>query len=260
MGIDFVVDLPCVAKRTLGTQGLVDLVKARSRADAVLQIARQNGDLRPAEQITFKIALMTPAGVQERDARISELYAQAAALDPHRAACSSCPANGGAPGFGCYRTIAYPIPARVESFLLARLPAIASCTAGQMLRRAFSDFGWDGAHAANMRTQGQRFFEASVPEARRFDDGFALTADQVHHMMFNVGHPNATHAMMLALFFGVIPHDLDPGWLATPQNRAHVLAYATVAPQQDGATEAMAQYLRACALAARLDATILVDG
>lgn len=260
MGIDYVVDLACNPKRALGTEGIIDLVKARSRAEAVLELSRRNGDLRPAEQITFKIALMTPAGVQERDARVSDLFAQAAGLEPHRPACASCPANAGAPGFGCYRTINYPIPAHVEAWLLARLPESPTCTAGQFLRRAVADFGWDGAHAANMRAQGNRFFEASTPQTRRFADGFTLGSNQVHQLLFGVGHPNPTHCTMAALFFGLLPHDLDPGWLQNAQNRAHVLAYATVAPQGDAAVESMAGFLRACVLAARLEVQILVDG
>ncbi len=261
MGIDYIVDLDCHAKRALGgTQGIVDLVKARSRAEAVLELSRRNGDFRPADQITFKIAIMTPQGAQPRDARVSDLFHQAAALDPWRPGCVSCPANGGTHGFGCYRTINYPIQAHVEDWLLARLPDDPGSTAGQLLRRALTDFGWNGEHASGMRAQGDRFFATSKAARRMFNDGLIMTADQVHHMLFNVGHPSASHCTMVALFLGVLPHDLDPGWLSTPQNRAHVLAYANVPPQSDAYIDAMAQYLRACVLAARMESQILVDG
>jgi hypothetical protein len=260
MGIDYIVDLDCTPKRVLGTEGIVDLVKARSRGESVLALSRRNGDQRPPDQITFKIAIMTPNGVQESDARVSDLFAQAAALEPQRPACVQCPANAGGPGFGCYRTINYPIPAHVEAWLLSRLPENPASTAGQFLRRAFNDFGWDGEQAADMRTQGGRFFEASSPQSRRFADGFVLTSDQVHHMLFGVGHPNPTHCTMVLLFLGVLAHDLDPTWLQTPQNKAHVLGYAVVPPEQDGAIESMAQFLRACVLAARLESQILIDG
>lgn len=258
MGIDHVVDLDCAAKRALGTQGIVDLVKARARADAVIEISRKNGDTRPPEQITFTIAVMTPGGVREQEARVSELLAQTRGLDPHRAACASCPAAAGN-AFGCYRTVNYPIPAHVERWLLERLPARAGSTAGQFLRRALADFGWDGAHAAGMRRSGDRFFQARAPEVRRFEDGFAVSADQVHHMLFNVGHPNPTHCTMLALFFGVLPHELDPGALRGAA-RAQALAQAALPAQADGPIESMAQYLRACVTAARLDVSVLVDG
>lgn len=260
MGIDYVVDLDCTPKRVLGTEGIVELVKARVRAESVLSLSRQNGDSRPPHQITFKIALMTPNGVQESDARVSDLFEQAAALEPQRPACQQCPANGGMHGFGCYRTVNYPIPAHVEAWLLSRLPENPASTAGQLLRRAFADFGWEGEHAAGMREQNGRFFEATTPQARRFPDGFVVTANHVHHMLFGVGHPNPAHCTMVLLFLGVLAHDLDPAWLQTTQNKAHVLGFAVVPPEQDAAIESMAQFLRACILAARLESQILVDG
>ena len=78
-------------------------------------------------------------------------------------------------------------------------------------------------------------------------------------MLFGVGHPNPAQCTMVLLFLGVLAHDLDPAWLQTTQNKAHVLGFAVVPPEQDPAIESMAQFLRACILAARLESPILVD-
>ena len=44
MAIDHIVALDCPPKRALGVQGIVDRIKARSRAESALSYARANGD------------------------------------------------------------------------------------------------------------------------------------------------------------------------------------------------------------------------
>src|SRR6185436_725603 len=118
MGIDHVVDLGCAPKSALGGNiELVALVKARSRADAVVRISRKNGDTRPDDQIDFRIAVMTPKGTEQRSVTVGQLLAQSAPLDAQANGCSGCAASAGR-AFGCYASIAYPIAARVESWLL----------------------------------------------------------------------------------------------------------------------------------------------
>jgi len=260
MGVDHVVDLECNAKRALGVEGIVNLLKSRSRADMILQMSRQNGDNRPPEQITFKVAVQRPSGVETQDVSIGMLYQQAAALDPHRAGCTSCPANAGAQaGFGCVRYLNYPIELHTEQWLFSRLPQDMQCTAGQFLQRAITDFGWDGAPSANMRAQGRTFFESPQPLTQRWPDGFTFTSDQLFHMLFHVGHLGSTHALMVCLFLGVVPHDLDPQILGDRNRRAQTFALANI-PPQEGQREQMAEVLRALVMAARLEVQLLVDG
>src|SRR5689334_3812169 len=103
MGIDYVIDLECAPKEALTTEGIVNLVKARSRAEAILEMARQDGDQRPPSQITFKVALNRQGKVETQDVSVQALLDQAAALDEHRGHCANCPANRDNPkGFGCY--------------------------------------------------------------------------------------------------------------------------------------------------------------
>lgn len=260
MGVDHVVDLDCNPKRALGVEGIVNLLKARSRADTILQMSRQNGDNRPPDQITFKVAVQRPTGIETQDVSIGMLYQQAAALDAHRGACASCPANGGSQaGFGCTRYLNYPIEQRTEQWLWSRLPQDMRCTAGHFLKSAIADFGWDGAPSARMRAQGQTFFESREPLRAQWPDGFTFTSDQLFHIMFHVGHLGSTHALMVCLFLGVVPHDLDPQILGDRNRRAQTLALANV-PPQEGQREQMAEVLRALVMAARLDVQLLVDG
>jgi hypothetical protein len=260
MGIDYIVDLDCPAKRALGVETIVQCLKARSRADMVMRLSREAGDTRAPEAITFQTMLRRPSGDEVVDVSVGQLYAQAAALDPHRPGCASCVANANAPqGFGCVRYISYPIARETEQWLWARLPSDVQSTAGQMLMRAVHDFGWDGAQAREMRAQGNTFFESQTPLQGRYPNGFTLTSDQLFHMMFQVGHLGDTHAAMLCLFLGVVPHSTDPAAMADPSRRAQLLQWANV-PAHQGQVEDMAGFLRACILAARAGCAVLIDG
>jgi hypothetical protein len=79
-------------------------------------------------------------------------------------------------------------------------------------------------------------------------------------MMFLVGNLAPTHCLMLALFCGVIPHDTSLHDLKDEEGRARALSAANVATEGDADIEQLAAFLRALAVAARLDVPILVDG
>ena len=93
------------------------------------------------------------------------------------------------------------------------------------------------------------------------DDGvIEISSDQLFQMMFMVGNLAPTHCLMLALFCGVIPHDTSLIDLKDEPGKSRVLAAANVPSEPDADIEQLAAFLRSLALAARLDATILIDG
>jgi hypothetical protein len=65
---------------------------------------------------------------------------------------------------------------------------------------------------------------------------------------------------MLALFFGVIPHDTPLTDLKDAAGRTSALAAASLPPEPDPAIEQLASFLRVLAVAARRDLPILIDG
>jgi hypothetical protein len=87
-----------------------------------------------------------------------------------------------------------------------------------------------------------------------------ISSDQLFQMMFLVGNLAPTHCLMLALFCGVIPHDTSLHDLKDPTGRARALAASYIAPQPDPDIEQLASFLRALAVAARLEVPILIDG
>jgi hypothetical protein len=258
MAIDHVLSFDCAPKRALGIEGLVDRLKARSRAEGVIRFAREQGDTSPVEAITFKIGIMGPNGViEERDASVASLLQHSAPLEQHRRACAGCPANRGKrEGFGCYESINYPIRASTEEWLLRRLPADLGCSAGYFFGKALVDFDWDGSQAAQMRASGRTFFESEDEAVIDYGDDAIIGSNVVFNMLFHVGHLGAEHAKMLCLFFGVLPHDLDPHVLVGPDWARHLQPI----PTQDGPEEQMAEFLRACATTAVLGCDLLIDG
>jgi hypothetical protein len=263
MGIDYVLDLACTPKQELGVEGLVDLVKAKGRAEAVLEMVRQDGDERPATEIQFEVVLQTPDGTKAEMVSVQELIDQAAPLERLRGHCAGCPANGDSPGFGCYRSIPYPIPAEAEAWLLGLLPDDLDSTAGQLLVRAIADFEWNGEHAAAMREDDETFFESREALAVRWgegDDAVEVDTNQLFHLLFHVGPLGSTHAFMACVFFGVLPHDLELAALSDPAARAQALRTAVVPQPPSEACEPMARFLHALVTAARLDVDVLIDG
>jgi hypothetical protein len=251
MGIDYVLDLDCEAKRTLGIEKIVELVKARSRANAILGMAREQGDQRPAAEVTFKIGVQRAGKVETSEVSVQTLLDQATPLDAHAGGCATCPANRErATGYGCYDSISYPIEPDTEGFLLSRLPDDLDQPAGRLFVRAMKDFAWDGAQAAALRAQGETFFRLREAPVRSWPSGLSISGDQLFHMMFQVGHLGSSHAMMLCVFFGLLAMGDDPN----PGARAR-----TVAPRSANARQ-MVAFVNTLAAAAQAKCDLLIDG
>jgi hypothetical protein len=262
MGIDYVLDVSCAPKNELGIEPIVAMIKARSRADTVIAMARRQGDHRPPSELAFVTALYTPEGLQQQTVTAQSLLDQARPLDAMRHHCASCAADRKANGFGCYRFIPYPISAEAERWLLSLLPDRLDNPAGMFLVRALNDFGWDGGQAAKMRGDGNTFFETNTPIGLRWGadgDAVELDSNQVFHMLFHVGHIEPTHAFMVCLFFGIVPHNTPIEALA-PDRRGPLLAAARVPQPPSEACRPVASFLESLLAAARGGVTLLIDG
>jgi len=247
MGIDYVLDVDCTAKQRLTVEGIVNMVKARSRADMIIAMARQQGDERPPSQITFGVVINRMGNLERQEVSAQQLLDQAAALDEYRDDCARCSANRENPsGYGCYDAINYPLEPDAEKWLLSRLPTKLESAAGYMFKSAMEDFGWDGAQAAKMRAQGETFFRLREPPVRMWP-GLTITGDQLFHMMFHVGHLSPMHAKMMCLFLGLLvigEEDEEP---------------VEAAPESDNG-EQVIRFINALAYAASEQVNVLIDG
>jgi len=263
MAIDYVLAMGCEPQRQLGVERLVALHRTRILARSALAHMREDGEQRPPDQIEVQLTMRKPEGDSARGVTLQHLLDESAPLDEVAPHCRTCPA--GLPReFACHRRIRYPVPEHVEQWLMARLPTKLDCTAGALLVRGLGEFGWDGAPTAKLRAAGTTYFESRVPYGVRWesDEGgtIEISSDQLFQMMFMVGHLAPTHCLMLALFCGVIPHDTSLFELKDKDGRTRALADANVASEADGDIEQLAAFLRTLAIAARLDASILIDG
>jgi hypothetical protein len=211
MGADLVVHHPCAAKHALGDgdplEGalrMVELVKAASRARAVL--ARSPG--KAPEDVTFTIVVQGPHGTQERQVSAAELLTQAAPLSEHAAGCDGCPANLRRTAYGCYGSVAYPITAEAEQWLVDRVEP-PNRLGGALLANAIADFGYDGAPMAEWRERGV----LGAPSAVRGD---GVDGDQLFQALFAVGPAlEPFHCALVLLWLGAlaidgqVPSELD---------------------------------------------------
>ena len=263
MAIDYLLGVKCQPQQVLGAERLVELNRTRILARSAIAHMREDGDARAPDEIEIQLTMRVPGGDSARGVTLQDLMNESAPLDDVAEQCKTCPAELPRE-FACHRRIRYPIPERVEQWLMARLPTNLQCAAGALLVRGLGEFGWDGAPAAKLRTAGTTYFESRVAYGVRWEgeDGgnIEVSSDQLFQMMFLVGPLNPAHCLMLALFCGVIPHDTSLHDLKDGPGRQRVLRAAHVDDQTDPDIEQFAAFLRALAVAARLDVPILVDG
>jgi hypothetical protein len=219
MGVDFVLDYDCPVKEQLSTAGMIGLIKSRSRATAVLEMARREGNTKPPSEILFTQRVERPGGVQEeRGVSVQGLMDTTARLDDLAHHCEGCSARIAQKPFPCYGSIRYPIRLRTEQWLMSLLPTDLDCTAAVILQKYIKDFGYDGAPIQKPRGNptffedrtGHRTTWKSKGFLGRFSPAFSLTSSQLLQMMFCLGSLQPPHCTMLCLFLGLIPHNTPP--------------------------------------------------
>lgn len=263
MSVDYVVNLPCPVKDALPTATLVDLVKSRNAATAILARARAEGDQEPPSAITVGRVRQTPHGDTMANTTLEELLDETQQLQRYEHHCAGCPANAAHEAFGCYSSINYPILASGERWLMDRLPASLDGAAGRLLRDVVEDFDYDGGMVREMRKHGM-FFEQRAPLRRAWRTGllgrWTLTSDQLLQMMIGLGNLQAAHCALLALLLGVVSHDSPLDLLRDRAAWRRVFGAAHVdADMSKPQSEQWAAFLNALAIAAALDTQIIVD-
>lgn len=219
MAIDYVIDYDCLPKQTLGTQGILERLKGRARAEAVIRLFRENGDDRPASEMGFEFTRNTPDGAEEsRVIVVQDLLDEAAALDSLEAHCAACPANMRSEPFGCIDAIHYPLSARGEAWLLEQLPGVDEPLPWMLLRQSVTDMGYDGKRVEPLRAT-PTYFEETRLLTRDFIE-FAVSSNQVFEMLFLLGHVQPAHAGAMLMFFGAIRRDGEADEISTILNRA----------------------------------------
>lgn len=217
MAIDYIIEYDCVPKSHLTAEGILERMKERDRAQAVIRWFREAGDERPPSEMGFEFSR---SSADEQESRqlivVQDLLDHAAALDAHAHHCSACPANQSGAAFGCMGFIQYPISAQAEAWLLDRLPVPDEPLVWLLLKQGIQRLGYDGSSVRALREldkhneAGERTYFLAPEAPRRRLGELRVTADQVLEMIFGVGDriiPN--HAGILLLFFHAINRDLE---------------------------------------------------
>jgi hypothetical protein len=211
MAIDYFVLLPCKVREFVSNAALIEMLKAGDRANAVLQLMRQDPSVdrtKPESEWTFVAQVIGPNGPANTTMKITDLLAKAAPLEKLSVFCRSCPANLRRTDFGCGGVIHYPITASAERWLLSRLPGELNSTSGRLLLNATSEF--DGASVDSTRGR-KEVYELSAPLERKWGSLFSkktqVSSSQIIHMLFGIGTMPSTYAKVIACVLGFLRDD-----------------------------------------------------
>jgi hypothetical protein len=268
MGIDTVIDYPCIPKDILTTAGILARLKSRLQAETVLKVYREHGDYRPTGEIGFEVVRRSADGTETADTLIvAEVLEEAAVLDEVADHCVGCPVNRTNMSFGCMHTINFPISEVAEIWLLGQLPSAESPLV-HILNQGIETYDYDGESARQLRQQAGVFFEAVDSLGRPYvEHDLIVTTDMLFEMMFLVGAIQLGHAAMLMLFLNAIPREnVTPDelfWLLNgtassdlPQQFPFQMRYAA---DDDATITDLKSFLHALYLAYTQQVAVLVD-
>src|SRR5690349_18050669 len=123
MSIDTIIDYPCEPKAILTTTGLLERLKNKQRAEAVIKVYRRQGDFRPLNEMGFAYTRRAADGSSDEvTVVVEDALNDAKALDDVAEYCQNCPVNHTQYPFGCIMTLNFPIAEDAEIWLLKQLP------------------------------------------------------------------------------------------------------------------------------------------
>lgn len=264
MAIDYIIDYPCTPKQVLETGGILERLKARDRAQAIIELFRRSGDNRPPTEMGFEFTRTAADGSEESQVIVVQhLLDLAEELLPLQHHCAGCPANRSGEPFGCMGQVTYPISGAGEAWLLNRLPNVDETLLWMLLRQGVRDLEYDGSTAQPLREDDTTIFADQRTIFRALGE-LVITNNQVFEMVFLVGHLQPNHAGILLLFFDAIPRRLeapDIVNIGTMPLAAREQVRFMIGPEADDdqtITE-LKEFLYALYLAWQLDVTLLLD-
>ncbi|GMV81679.1 MAG: hypothetical protein AMXMBFR7_28630 [Planctomycetota bacterium] len=238
MAVDYIINLPCEPKLAFGTgdllQGtgaILELLKARNRAAAIVEIAKAKG--KSPSEISVTVRVLTPDGIeQQQSVTHGTLVEQCQPLAAHAAACRNCPGNSLQTEYGCYGALNYPVPASAERWLFAKLQP-PSHVGGNLFLQSVKQFDNRGTEVERMRAAG--LFESKLPFTTTHRISFfnrpTFTSSQLIEAILGVGESLDTwHCGGILLWLGAI--QIDGVVPVEPRHVNDFLSLQTVADRQ----------------------------
>lgn len=270
MGIDTIIDFPCIPKDLLTTEGIIERLKGRERAEAIIKLYREQGDYRPLAEIGFEMTRRAADGTFQTDTVIvAEALENAKLLDEVAEHCIGCPGNRTNEPFGCIHTINFPISEAGEIWLLRQLPP-PGMPLLKILNRGIEQFGYDGESFRKLRLEQGIYFESEDALARPYvDDDLIFTTDMLFEMMFMVGAIEPSHAVILLLALKAIPRDnlspetlfwiMNGTWEDGDEAAIELPFLHNTDPDDDSSVRDLKNFLHMLYLAYRQHVRVLVD-
>lgn len=211
MGIDYIVDTPCIPRNKLALSEISQRLKEREQAKKVIQWYRDNNDNRPISDIGFEVTRRAADGTEITDTVIAQdAIDRSAILDELARDYHECDTLEFASFYECFGSITYPIENNTEIWLLEQLPGVDSPILFLMLMRGVQEFGYTGHEARKLRDNVGVFFQNPDTLARRYAE-MDVTTDVLFEMTFQLGPIQPAHGAMLLLFYNAIPRiGFDP--------------------------------------------------
>jgi hypothetical protein len=186
--IYYYIDLDCPPRRDIGGDELLDGIRRLLLADHVRkQVNDGKATAVPDWEIRFKRRLVTPDGeTVESEMTVADVEQQAQPLREREGFCLDCPAAVTGAPYSCTQTIALPLSAKAEQWLVDRAAPPASLS-GQLVRRSAEALGLGACETLDAWRQAG-FLEAKSPlRPSGAKDGDPLTSQQLLHAMLLSG-------------------------------------------------------------------------
>jgi hypothetical protein len=211
MAVDYILLYLCAPKEqlgdgdpNLGTDRILEALKARTRANVLADMARRDGKDPHGQTITLRTVGPNREPIDVKQT-YEELRAESDKLLPFEADCVGCPANVMGKPFGCVGVVNYPIPRTAEEWLMARLQTDAEF-GGKLLQAMIRDFNYTGEPIQGFRTAG--LFESKSPVQRNLGHGPAgpvVTSNQVFQALFCISEPlDPGHCLCVLCWLGCV--------------------------------------------------------
>lgn len=217
MAIDYIINRTCTVKETLGEEGIVHLVKSRTRGRAMMRMLLAEGH-NQEEALSTTIQLQTvreDAEPEVRQVTVRQMLKESELLNDYAEKCQDCPVNL-LESYGCFQSINYPITAKAERWLAQRAEAAATTgLPASILLDFIIDQKATGEFFGGFRSaENDKFFELNTPMEisyrKNLVNKVTVTTDQILDMFFAVGRMESVHQQFLLLLSGGLTYQADP--------------------------------------------------
>ncbi|HHG85449.1 MAG TPA: hypothetical protein ENJ82_11945 [Bacteroidetes bacterium] len=209
MAIDYIINRACSVKETLGADGIVHLIKSRTRGRTLLRMLMDDGrSQEDALSTTVEMQTSEADGeVSKRQMAVGQMLKEGALLDDYADQCKDCPVNL-LESYGCYQSVNYPLSGKAERWL-ARLAesAVAAGLPDSILISFILDKEISGEHFGKLRQKlGEKYLELTTPleivVKKKLLKKITINTDQILDMFFAVGEMQPAHQQFLHFFSG----------------------------------------------------------